>query len=85
MFMLTQPHADRAAMHHRHLGGNDAILPRWASKSGVRRHQPCGYFISRQRSKFVMAVSMLIDHSAASVTELQKPGANPSQINVLRF
>ena len=29
MFMLTQPHADRAAMHHRHLGGNDAILLRW--------------------------------------------------------
>jgi hypothetical protein len=28
MFMLGQAHADRAAMHHRHLGADDAILPR---------------------------------------------------------
>ena len=34
MFMLGQAHADRAAMHHRHLSGDDAILRRWLPSLG---------------------------------------------------
>jgi hypothetical protein len=58
--MLGQAHADRAAMHHRHLGVDDAILPRWLPSLGFADINHVFYFISPQRSKFVFAVSMFV-------------------------
>ena len=65
--VLGQAHADRAAMHHRHPGDDDAILPRWLPNLGLADINLV-FITSQQGSKFVIAVSMLIDPHTAGIT-----------------